>query len=159
MKTRVILTALAAVLALSGMPADAVPPGPPEGNMVWTPGVPMAERDVTFGVSARDPDGPIISIRVDFGDGTSANLATPPRSAVKDASACLFGDRFAGSVLHRYARPGTYAARVTIVGGTCPLSDVIQEVTWTKTYALEVVRATAQSPEHELPGGSVQPAL
>lgn len=159
MKTRVILTALAAVLALSGMPADAVPPGPPEGNMVWTPGVPTAERDVTFGVSARDPDGPIISIRVDFGDGTSANLATPSRSAVKDASACLFGDRFAGSVLHRYSKPGSYAARVTVVGGTCPLSGVIQEATWTKTYALEVISPAAHSPGNEMPGGSAEAVL
>lgn len=159
MKTRVILVGVIAVLALSGMPADAVPPGPPEGNMAWTPGVPTAERDVTFGVSARDPDGVILSIRIDFGDGTSVNLATPPRSLAKDVSACAFGDRFAGSVMHRYAKPGTYAARITIVGGSCPLSDAVQEATWTKDYALSVVKAGAAGPSDAAPGGVTAPGL
>lgn len=107
--------------------------------MVWTPGQPTADRDVHFGVTARDPDGPIISVRIDFGDGTSVNLATPPRSLLRDASACAFGDTFSGSVKHRYSSPGTYQAKLTIVSGSCPLTDAIQDATRVKGYELRVI--------------------
>lgn len=134
-----LLVALAAVLAIAGPPASAVPPGSPDGSMVWTPGQPTADRDVQFGVTARDPDGPIISVRVDFGDGTFANLSTGPRSPLKDATACAFGDAFQGSIKHRYASPGTYQAKLTIVAGSCPLTNAIQEATSVKPYELRVV--------------------
>ena len=164
MKTKLLLapalTLVFAVLGMGGMPAGALPPGTPEGNMVWTPGVPTAERDATFGVSARDPDGVIISVRIDFGDGTFANLPTAPRSALKDVSACAFGDEFVGSVRHQYLHAGTYSARVTIVGGSCPLTGVVQDATWTKGYVLSVVKpASSPAPADTAPGGITAPGL
>ncbi|HVL91668.1 MAG TPA: hypothetical protein VM841_15715 [Actinomycetota bacterium] len=143
MKIRFLLTALAATLAMAGPPASAIVPGGPDGSMVWTPGQPTADRDVTFGITARDSDGPIISVRVDFGDGTHANLAVPPRSTLRDASACAFGETFSGSVKHRYASPGTYQAKLTIVSGSCPLTSALQDATRVKGYELRVVTATA----------------
>ncbi|HEX9696844.1 MAG TPA: PKD domain-containing protein [Actinomycetota bacterium] len=143
MKARFLLTALAAILAMAGPPASAVPPGTPDGSLVWTPGQPVADRDVTFGVSVRDPDGAILSVRVDFGDGTYANLATASRSTVKDVTACAFGDTFTGSVRHRYATPGVYQAKLTVVAGSCPLTGVLQETSWIKGYELRVVSAAS----------------
>lgn len=147
MKRSRLLIATAALLAaaLTLSTGSAVPPGGPQGQLAWSPGNPQPGRDVTFSISASDPDGIVLSAKIEYGDGTS-DMITSQRSLAKDATACLFGDYFVGTLKHSYARTGRYPVRLTIVSGACPLAEALQETQHVAPYVVEVVSSTAGGP-------------
>jgi len=74
---------------------------PPMASLGVTPSWGVAPLDVSFAVSAWDPDGAIVSWALDFGDGTSDQATGDPPA----------------TIAHTYEAPGTHEATVTVTDG------------------------------------------
>lgn len=90
---------------------------------------------VTFNTTATDPDGSVVSYSWDFGDGTSANVASPS---------------------HTYSRAGVYTARVVVRdnGGATAGTQVTITVTSAEEYSDPIVDLITPDGGEVISGGS-----
>jgi hypothetical protein len=124
MRRAALLLAAAAVALLALRPAAAVPFGPPSASMTWSPGTPMPSVTVTFTIDAFDPDGPLTSGSLEYGDGTKESFLFT-RSTTRDAAACVTGDKQKASLRHVYAGRGDYPVKLTVDAGSCPGANLV----------------------------------
>jgi PKD repeat protein len=90
---------------------------------------------VTFNTTASDPDGTVVSYSWDFGDGATANVASPS---------------------HTYARAGVYTARVIVRdnGGATTGTQVTITVTASDEYSEPIVDVISPDGGEVINGGS-----
>jgi PKD repeat protein len=127
-------TAGATATATATITANAPTNRPPTVSVTPSTTSGPAALSVVFNTTATDPDGTIASYNWDFGDGQTANVASPT---------------------HVYQNAGTYTARITVRdnGGATAGTQVTITVTSTESQQIVVKLVTPVGGE-QLTGGS-----
>ncbi|GAC1421339.1 MAG: hypothetical protein NVSMB57_14930 [Actinomycetota bacterium] len=132
------IAALLCVPAVAPHAGSALPAGSKQASMGWSPGRPEAKHDVTFSISASEPNGQISTVKIEYGDGATDTIVAP-RSVLHDAFGCVIGDTFSGSVRHRFSHTGDFPVRLIVTSAPCPGS--MQDPTLVVAYTVSVVRS------------------
>jgi hypothetical protein len=108
-------------------PEDTTASGPLAVSVEMSPSTVDTSTDTRALVTARDGEGRLLAVDIDWGDGKTFHFApgdTPcPRTTHLD-----------GSFNHRYSTPGSYAVHVTVTSGDCaPTEKVTREAHVTVT--------------------------
>jgi hypothetical protein len=110
------------VLTLAPSPAHAGTAPPRIADAHWVGGAPRADQEATLEIRAVDPDGVVITVWVQWGDGwvAIADLFCLPGSEV--------GAPVRLGLSHTYDAPGRYQARVFAESvGPCDNPGLIEE--------------------------------
>lgn len=108
----------------------------PAARLVIDPVIQRAGRPVTFDASgSMDPDGGALTYEWDFGDGTTVPQRSTPKAE------------------HTYARPGLYAATVTVRDpeGLISSASRLVGINWNNTWAGERLSVLENTREYTLP--------
>jgi hypothetical protein len=102
-------------------PEDTAASGPLTVSVEMSPATVDTSTDTRALVTARDGEGRLLAVDLDWGDGKTFHFAP-------GATACPRTTHLDGSFSHRYTSAGSYAVHVTITTGDCaPTEQVTRE--------------------------------
>jgi hypothetical protein len=109
-------------------PENTAASGPLTVSVEMSPSTVDTSTDTHALVTARDGEGRLLAVDIDWGDGTTFHFS--PTGTVS----CPRTTHLDGSFVHRYSTPGTYAPHVTVTSGDCaPTEKVTREAHVTVT--------------------------
>lgn len=108
-------------------PENTAASGPLTVSVEMSPATVDTSTDTHALVTARDGEGRLLAVDIDWGDGKTFHFSPGD-------TACPRTTHLDGSFNHRYATPGSYAVHVTVTSGDCaPTEKVTKEAHVTVT--------------------------
>jgi hypothetical protein len=138
-------------------PTDAAPSpenteasGPLTVSVEMSPATVDTSTDTRALVTARDGEGRLLAVDIDWGDGKTLHFA-PTGTA-----SCPRTTHLNGSFNHRYASPGSYPVHVTVTSGDCAETEKVTREAHVTVTGSEPTSSPTSSATHT--NGPSQPA-